>query len=311
VTTASSIEQQYYTSSIYGEWCNAAVKNDFPDGYHVTTPAVAQDLLTFIEADARAAGKPTEEAKLWAYGISYGTVTGTTFASMFPDRVGRMVLDGVMDADKYYSNDWEDTVESMDETLEMFSSLCHSAGPDACAFYGPSPENITVRIDNIVQQLQSQPVPISGAETGGLPMLVTYADLKSLFINALYQPLVTFPALAEALSGIENDNISSLVGVYDSQGVFDDVRLRIQCADSYRNNELSTLDEFKSYVEYTTSKSKYAGDAYPMFLGNILCRSMEPQLSDSMVAQGPISAETSFPIIFASNTVDGLTPLKA
>ncbi len=37
--------------------------------------------------------------RLQYIGISYGTVLGNTFASMFPGRVGRMVLDGVMDAD--------------------------------------------------------------------------------------------------------------------------------------------------------------------------------------------------------------------
>jgi pimeloyl-ACP methyl ester carboxylesterase len=35
--------------------------------------------------------------RLQYIGISYGTVFGNTFASMFPGRVGRLVLDGVMD----------------------------------------------------------------------------------------------------------------------------------------------------------------------------------------------------------------------
>lgn len=37
--------------------------------------------------------------RLQYIGISYGTLLGNYFASMFPGRVGRMVLDGVMDAD--------------------------------------------------------------------------------------------------------------------------------------------------------------------------------------------------------------------
>jgi pimeloyl-ACP methyl ester carboxylesterase len=40
-------------------------------------------------------------ARLQYIGFSYGTVLGNTFASMFPGRVGRVVLDGVCDIDDY------------------------------------------------------------------------------------------------------------------------------------------------------------------------------------------------------------------
>jgi pimeloyl-ACP methyl ester carboxylesterase len=33
---------------------------------------------------------------------SYGTVLGSTFAAMFPDNVGKLVIDGVLDMDNYY-----------------------------------------------------------------------------------------------------------------------------------------------------------------------------------------------------------------
>ncbi len=39
--------------------------------------------------------------RLQYYGMSYGTFIGNTFASMFPGRVGRMILDAVVDAEDY------------------------------------------------------------------------------------------------------------------------------------------------------------------------------------------------------------------
>jgi pimeloyl-ACP methyl ester carboxylesterase len=42
-----------------------------------------------------------ELPKLQYLGFSYGTFLGNTFASMFPGRVGRMVLDGVVDPYNY------------------------------------------------------------------------------------------------------------------------------------------------------------------------------------------------------------------
>ncbi|UKZ73259.1 hypothetical protein TrVFT333_000902 [Trichoderma virens FT-333] len=312
--SSTSLEEQYYSSSIYGDWCNDAVENGSPHGYYVTTPAVAHDLLTFIEAEAELAGQPPSDAKLWLYGISYGTVIGSTFASMFPDRVGRMILDGVMNADQYYDNDWRDNVDQMDEAMEKFSSFCHSAGPESCSFWGPTPANITARMDGIIQKLQNHPVPVSEVQSRGLPTLVTYSDLKALFVNTLYVPIASFPVMADILHQLEQGNVTALVGMFDGSGIASDAGFVIQCADSYRRNRLTTIEEFKSYVEYTVSKSKYIGDIYPIFVDRILCRSFRPQLPDSMVAQGPINGlgrPTSFPILFASNTIDPITPLKS
>lgn len=297
-TSSTSLEEQYYTSSIYGDWCNDAVDNGSPHGYHVTTPAVAHDLLTFIEAEAELAGQSPSDAKLWCYGISYGTIVGATFASMFPARVGRMILDGVLNAEQYYDNDWRDVLDQMDETMEKFSSFCHSAGPETCSFWGSTPADITARIDGIIHQLQSHPVPVSGAQSLDLPTLVTYSDLKALFINTAYRPLASFPAMADILNQVEGGNVSALAGTFDGLGITSDARLAIQCADSYRRNRLTTIERFKSYVEYTAFKSKYMGDIYPLYVETILCRSFRPQLSDSMVVQGRQPSSSSLFLSF-------------
>ncbi|CBF80281.1 hypothetical protein AN8310.2 [Aspergillus nidulans FGSC A4] len=288
VTNISStlLVENFYSSSIYGEWCNDAVGNESPYGYYVTTPAVAHDLLTFIEAEAEEAGKSPSDTKLWAYGVSYGTVIGSTFASMFPGRVGRMILDGVLNAEQYYNNEWKENVDQMDEAIEKFSSFCHSAGPGKCSFWGPTPANITARVDEIIRQLQNHPVPLSMVRSQELPTMVTCFDLKALFINAINSPLANFPGMAHVLHQLERGNMSALAGTFDGLGYLSDSRLTIQCADSYRSNRLTTFEEFKSYVEYTTSKSRYIGDMYPLALDGILCRSFRPQLPDSMMVQG-------------------------
>lgn len=281
-TDAGSLARQYYSSSIYGEWCNNAVETEYHDGYYVTTPAVAHDLLSFVKADAKAIGKPASKAKLWAYGVSYGTVVGTTFASLFPDRVGRMVLDGVLNAEQYYTNDWRDNLDQADEAIEGFATLCHAAGAKKCAFWGSSPKDILSRLNKIIVSLKNHPVPISGAKEGQTPVMATYSDLKKLLLDAIYAPGEKFPSTAQTLHEVEQGNVTGLIGVYDTVKITSDARLAIQCTDSYATNKLKSIRDFQDYVEFTMRESKYVGDIYPIYLETILCRSFKPQLPCSM-----------------------------
>jgi hypothetical protein len=301
-TSSMSFEEQYYSAAIYGEWCEEAVKTNSPHAYYVTTPAVARDLLSFVEAEAKLAGRSPSEAKLWGFGISYGTVIGTTFASIFPDRVGRMVLESVMDVDQYYSNDWRSNFVDSDKAFEQLPILCHAAGPDLCSFWGPSPDNITARIDGIIQNIKSHPIPVSGIDGQTLPGLVTYSDLKSFLVAGIYQPLIYFPIMADVFVQLERGNASALMGLSEELHLDSDVDVIIRCADSYRDNKLTTIEEWKDYIEDTVSSSKYIGDIFPIWARTILCRSLQPQLPDSMIIQGRISfsiaVSTSFPSMY-------------
>lgn len=58
-------------------------------------------------------------ARLQYLGISYGTLLGNYFASMFPGRVGRMVLDGVVDVDDYANEQVRIT------SMAVYESLIH------------------------------------------------------------------------------------------------------------------------------------------------------------------------------------------
>lgn len=75
---------------------------------YMSTASVARDMLEIVERVDELRQKTSnssthEKPRLQYIGVSYGTILGNTFASMFPGRVGRMVLDGIADADDYTS----------------------------------------------------------------------------------------------------------------------------------------------------------------------------------------------------------------
>ncbi|RYO94770.1 hypothetical protein DL766_000033 [Monosporascus sp. MC13-8B] len=294
-TSSTSLETQDYSSHIYGEWCNNAVREKFTHGYYVTTAEVARDILTYVEAEAKSAGNVASDAKLWAYGINYGTVVGSTFASLFPERWAEWygsppaVLDGVLDAEDYYANGWRQNIGQADEAVASFAAFCHQAGPENCTFWGPSPEDITRRLDRIVSRLEREPIPVPGIETGGLPALATHSDLKAAILNALYSPLGEFPALADVLTGLENGNATGIANYFaSSYYVRRDTNAVIRCSDSYGRNSLVTIDDYREYAEHVAAQSRYVGDIWPNYVDSVVCRSFEPDLPDSMIFQGKV-----------------------
>ena len=65
-------------------------------GELIGTAFVARDLMQIVDA-------LDEDGMLRYWGFSYGTALGETVAAMFPDRMDKVVLDGVLNPEQYWS----------------------------------------------------------------------------------------------------------------------------------------------------------------------------------------------------------------
>ena len=74
--------------------------------------------------------KGSERIQYW--GFSYGTILGQTFASMYPERIGRFVLDGVANTSDYYAGAWKTSFLSSEDINANFTASCVKAGPVRC-----------------------------------------------------------------------------------------------------------------------------------------------------------------------------------
>jgi pimeloyl-ACP methyl ester carboxylesterase len=79
----------YAHASAFSQQCASIIgSSEYSIGRFVSTVSVARDMLHIIEKIG--------EDRLKYWGFSYGTFLGVTFASIWPERVGRMVLDGMI-----------------------------------------------------------------------------------------------------------------------------------------------------------------------------------------------------------------------
>jgi hypothetical protein len=69
------------------------------------------------------------------------------FAAMYPRKVGRLVIDGVVDVNNYYTGEWYLDLDNTDAVLLSFFKFCHQAGLSKCPLYGLTVPNIQKRVD--------------------------------------------------------------------------------------------------------------------------------------------------------------------
>ncbi|KAF9891822.1 hypothetical protein FE257_003306 [Aspergillus nanangensis] len=293
-------KNEFNAASTYGKSCSSALQKN-TNAKYISTPAVAQDLLTYAQAENKALGKPESEAKLWLYAMSYGTVIGTTFASMFPGNVGRMIMDGVFNDEDYYNGEWISHGYDSDKAVQSFAKFCFDAGRDTCAFWSPSAEKIMDRLDSLVAKSRSNP-------DGG----TVYSNLVHTIMMSVYAPLMTFPTLANSLAELEKGNASSITASGSFLTLGADSQMLIPCIDSYGLARLSTLEEYSEYASSLIDQSKYIGPAMVQLNPRLSCHAMDLDLLPGPSFSGPLppsSKKTAFPILFASNSIDPVTPI--
>lgn len=109
--------QKMARASAFGRLCEGGSAEDNIRGY-MSTSSVARDMVEIVDKlDELRTGAVAPEhygrmqrplirssvPRIQYWGFSYGTVLGNYFASMFPGRVGRMVLEAVEDVQDYFN----------------------------------------------------------------------------------------------------------------------------------------------------------------------------------------------------------------
>jgi pimeloyl-ACP methyl ester carboxylesterase len=129
------------------------------------------------------------------YGQSYGTVLGSVYRQLFPDRVRSMVLDGAVDANLSLTTDATLEAPAIETALTHELTACTATpacplGPDPISFYR-----------DLQERLRRSPLPAPG---DGDAVPVTEGDLATASLLYLSVPTLTpgyLQALASAAAG--------------------------------------------------------------------------------------------------------------
>lgn len=118
------------------------------------------------------------DEKLNLLGKSYGTFLGAQYAELFPDRVGRMVLDGAMPSALDSEELGLGQAKAFDVSLRRFIADCLPR--EDCPLSGTVDQGV-VQIADFLQSLDSKPIPGIGSRKLN-EALATYAIVSFMYV---------------------------------------------------------------------------------------------------------------------------------
>lgn len=296
------------------ELCNQSLNNT---GAFMGTAFVARDILRIHEESWKAAGKK-EEKGVQYWGQSYGTLIGVTFASMFPDKVERFIIDGNASPDDYMAGRMTGSIKDADAAFDTFYTTCSKSkncvlNPDG----KQSAEKLRKRVKKILEELKSNPIPVVANGDAGI---FTYAHLTAVMSGVVYSPIDAFPLLAQILALTEaRDPSVAQFGVgpnfyarnhsapVDPLHVEpDETLLAVGCSDQSGLHSLSARDLEREY-HAIEKVSKVTADSW---MKNTVasCHGWKIISKERIEKFG---GRTKNPILFAGNTFDPSTPLSS
>ncbi|KAI0428931.1 TAP-like protein-domain-containing protein [Xylaria sp. FL1042] len=317
------VTDDFFTSYIeagidLGQRCEEVVGGEEDAGPHMSTTTNARDMISIVDAfakttDGKRAAKPTN--LLNYFGYSYGTFLGQVFASMFPERVGNMVLDGVLSLDLPLGEDLADLTSPADGIIASFFIYCFEAGLSQCSFYsGSSPLDMYSRFNESFIQLDSQRAKTENW-ANATDIEAALLTLKTTLYYSVASPASTFSSLSDALVTLEQaiaiqnvalwtEQVVTLIGDPTPAGDANaELRLGTLCTDQGNKWYNKTLEDLTPAIEHLKEVS---------IVGEIVAKSMLGCLGWSIEAtevfSGPFGGDTATPILFVGNTYDPISP---
>ncbi len=242
------------------------------------------------------------EKKMDYLGASYGTFLGATYADLFPQRVGRFVLDGAVDPS--LSNEEMSLAQArgFETALRAYLQDCVDQG--GC-FLGDTVDAAAQRIRAFLEERVGDPLPTGSDRelTAGWAMIGIWLPL---YVKSFWPQLTA--ALKQAMNDRRGSGLLSLADLYASRG-----------PDGYQDNSMEALyavncldhsdaiptDQVPSHFAQFEEASPTFGRAFAFSLST--CHNWPVQSGNVTKA---LHAPGAAPIVVIGTTRDPATPVE-
>ncbi|KIJ54045.1 hypothetical protein M422DRAFT_775291 [Sphaerobolus stellatus SS14] len=283
---------------------------------YMGTPSVVRDILAISDC-LEGPGKLVN-----FYGFSYGTVIGNYLVNMFPERVGRIIIDGVVDSIvwatepsfRFFDRSLQDTEPIV---LPGFLNMCAAAGPGNCAF---AIEGSTGA--SLLQEYREMIDTVFDLHQKGLTNITSfqvrdfvYSNLPSPTIWAsvvapqLASWRITIKAAANGQSSATVSTGKRAVPVIPSPQVQSaEADIIVRCLDSIDQHDVTTTRVFQEIVNVSHVEAPLYGITMLAEYGGIFCHRFPVRGVERF--QGPFNRKLANPILVVGNKGDPRTPLE-
>ncbi|KAL5341278.1 hypothetical protein BJX70DRAFT_386838 [Aspergillus crustosus] len=246
-------------------------------GSMIGTAFSARDLMQIVDA-------VESDGLLRYWGISYGTILGATVAAMFPDRIERIVLDGVMNPYQFFHGYDTKVYADSDKVFHSFIQECLEL-PELCGFShrNSTADNIEEDLFNLLEDLLREPI-VHGST------IIDPTLVRTFIRYVLYSPS-SYSDLSVALDSLLSPaNTTLFTAIHDV----------------YMASTKQTLEEMTAVFEGLNAESRFIGSSGIGLAA--ICANWRIQAKERY--EGDFHTRTKHPMLVIGNTYDSATLLQ-
>lgn len=278
----------------FAAFSQACLDNTGPVLGHVDTVSAARDLDVL-----RAVLGDTE---LHYLGFSYGTQLGATYAALFPQRVGRLVLDGAVDPTLSSDEATFQQAVGFENALRAYVADCQAG--KACPLTGDVEEGLT-QVRRLLDRAKAAPLP-TGDDDRPLTQSLAFTGIAVTLYSQTFWTYLTSALTAAIRNGDGSILLTLADAYYDRQanGTYatnsTEAFWSIGCADSRASAD---LDDMRAQAERIQAAAPTVGELFSY--GPMLCAQWSvPEVGGLEDYSAPGAA----PIVVIGTTNDPATP---
>lgn len=265
------------------------------------------DVLGFV--DTQSAAKDMDliravvgDEKLNYLGYSYGTQLGATYAGIYPDNVGRMVLDGAIDLRISAHEQSKQQAIGFENALRAFVTDCQATV--GCPLSGSVDDGMK-QIDVLLTSLLTNPLRTDDSDRVLTQSLGFYGIAQPLYAQQMWPMLRA--ALTEALAAKDGSGLLELSDSYfgrEPDGTYRDnsfeAFVAINCLDSRGDADFATMEQEAADIK---AAAPVMGGFFGF--GGVSCSGWP---YDAVAQDFDLAATGANPIMVVGTTNDPATP---